>query len=259
MPDHEGVVTAADNKFAAEHSFTMQGLWRLAAWGATAACALLIAVLATRGAVVARHGPVAVAAAGGNSARLSPPPQVPAPTARPADAVAETQQLSASVRELAAEDDQLKSRLAAVEHTVNDVTGSLNQNAAAKPVAPSVMSPWPNAQAPMPPTTAAVAAMLAPGTMPIPTEYAVDIGSALSIPTLRARWAGLHSAHPELFAGMRPVVTLKQISRPNRVELRLVVGPLASAEDAAKLCADLMPYRLFCRPTVFGGQYLALE
>jgi hypothetical protein len=258
MPHHEEVVTAAVNKVAVKHSFTMQALWRLAAWGATAACALLIAVLATRGAVVGRHGPLVVAAGGGNSARLLPPPQAPAPAERPSDALAETQQLSASVRELAAEDDRLKSRLAAVEHTVNDVTGSLSENAATKPAEHSVMSPWPNARQPMPPTTAAVAEMLAPS-MPIPTEYAVDIGSALSIPTLRARWAGLRSAHPELFEGLRPVVALKQISRPNRVELRLVVGPLASAEDAAKLCADLTPYRLFCRPTVFGGQYLALE
>jgi hypothetical protein len=258
MPHHEGVVTAAVNKDAVKHAFTMQGLWRLAAWGATAACALLIAVLATRGAVVARHGPAVVAAAGGSSTPLTPPRQVAAPASRPSDSPLETQQLSASVRELVVEDDALKSRLAAVERTMDDVTGSLNRNAIAKPAAPSGIPLWPDIQPPMPPSKAAIAAVLAPG-MPIPTEYAVDIGSALSIPTLRARWADLRSAHPDLFDGLRPVVTLKQMSRPNRLELRLVVGPLASAEDAAKLCADLMPYRLFCRPTLFGGQYLALD
>jgi len=258
MPIHEGFVTAAINKFAAKNSFTMQGLWRLAAWGAMASCALLIAVMATRGAVVARRGPAVVAAASGNPVRTVPVIEPPAQPTRPSDSSVETRQLSESVRQLAVEDDQLKSRLAAVEHTVGDVTGSLSHNASAKPAASSIVPSWPDNQPPKAPTTAVIAAMLAPA-MPIPTEYAVDIGSALSIPTLRARWSGIRSAHPELFEGLRPVVTLKQMSRPSRIELRLVVGPLGTAEDATKLCADLLPYRLFCRPTLFSGQYLALD
>ena len=42
-------------KFIPMKTFSMQGLWRLALWGATAASALLIAVLATRGEVGARR------------------------------------------------------------------------------------------------------------------------------------------------------------------------------------------------------------
>jgi hypothetical protein len=90
-------------------------------------------------------------------------------------------------------------------------------------------------------------------------KYGVDIGNAVSIEVLRAHWLGIHSAHAKLFEGLKPVVMLRGMSRTGRIELRLVVGPLASAEAAAKLCAALAPYRLPCQPTVFGGEHIALQ
>ena len=92
-----------------------------------------------------------------------------------------------------------------------------------------------------------------------PTEYGVDIGSALSIQALRARWLGMRSAHPQLFDGLTPTVMLREIPRSKRIELRLVVGPLANAEAAAQLCASLAPYRLSCQPTIFDRRHLALQ
>jgi hypothetical protein len=41
--------------------------------------------------------------------------------------------------------------------------------------------------------------------------------------------------------------------------LRLVVGPLASADAAAKLCTTLERLRLTCQPTIFAGRHLALD
>jgi hypothetical protein len=90
-------------------------------------------------------------------------------------------------------------------------------------------------------------------------EYGADIGSALSIQALRARWAGIRSAHPQLFDGLVPTVTLREIPRSNSPELRLVVGPLVSADAATRLCAALLSSKLFCEPTIFAGQHLALE
>ena len=90
-------------------------------------------------------------------------------------------------------------------------------------------------------------------------EYGVDIGSALSIQALRARWAGIRSVHRELFRGLSPAVTLRETSHLNSPELRLVVGPLSSADAASGLCASLSVYRVYCEPTIFGGQHLALE
>jgi hypothetical protein len=256
MPDQVQGVTSAFKRFAAKNTFTMQGLWRLAAWGLTAACALLIAVMTTRGDVAPRRGAVVQSSRSGSSGS----DQATTPAEHPFDAQAEARRLSEAVRGLAAESDELKSRVAVVEHTMDDVTGSISQQSAAARTASAggMPPPWPDNQPPLPPTTAAIATVLAP-VMPMPTEYGVDIGGALSLPTLRARWAGIRSAHPNLFDGLRPVVTLKQLSSSNRIELRLVAGPLASADAAAQLCAYLAHYRLFCEPTLFAGQHLALE
>jgi hypothetical protein len=40
---------------------------------------------------------------------------------------------------------------------------------------------------------------------------------------------------------------------------RLVIGPLASAGAAAKLCTTLERFRLTCQPTIFAGRHLALD
>ena len=261
-------VKAAPKRVAAKKTFTMQSLWRLVVWGATAAGAMLIAVLVSRSVVGSQRAEVALSSMGGGS--LAPvqsgqaptPAPTPAPTqaaARPFDAQAETKRLSEAVRNLTADNDQLKARLAAVEHNIDDVTGSIaRQVASPKTAAGAAPPPWPDTGRPVPATPAAIAAVVAP-TLPLPMEYGVDIGSALSIQALRARWAGIHSAHPQLFDGLVPTVTLQEIPRSNHPELRLVVGPLANADAAAKLCASLVPYRLFCEPTIFAGQHLGLE
>lgn len=184
-------------------------------------------------------------------------------------------------------------RLAAVEHNMDDMTGSITRQieAAKAKTAEASPPPWPNDAPPVPTTPATIASIVAPvapavpppaglatpippspltpaaaptpldapGSAPAPTAYAVDIGSALSIQALHARWAGIRSAHPQLFEGLQPVVKLKEIPQSNRVELRLVVGPLPSAEAAAQLCASLAVFRLFCQPTSFDGKHLALQ
>ncbi len=257
-------VKAAPKRVAAKKTLTMQSLWRLVVWGATAAGAMLIAVLVSRSVVGSQRAEVALSSMGGGS--LAPvqsgqaPPQAPTQAAaRSFDAQAETKRLSEAVRNLTADNDQLKSRLAAVEHSIDDVTGSIaRQVESAKTTAGPALPPWPDTGPPVPATPAAIAAVVAPA-LPLPTEYGVDIGSALSIQALRARWAGIRSAHPQLFDGLVPTVTLREIPRSNSPELRLVVGPLANADAAAKLCASLVPYRLFCQPTIFTGQHLALE
>jgi len=92
-----------------------------------------------------------------------------------------------------------------------------------------------------------------------PTEYGVDIGSGLTIQALRVRWTAIRSAHPELFDGLEPIVSIKEVPHGNRVELRLVVGPFAEAGAATQLCASVALFGLFCQPTIFDGQRLALR
>jgi hypothetical protein len=243
----------ADLKRPAAVPVTMHGLWRLVVWGSTAATALLIAVLSSRGVVGSQRAAVAASTIGGGTvAIVQPAPTPPQTAARAFDVQAETKRLAEAVRDLSADNDALKSRLAVVEHSVDDVTGSIAQQA--KTTAP----PWPDNGPAVPATPAAIAAVIAPA-LPLPMEYGVDIGSAVSIQALRARWAGIRSAHPQLFDGLAPTISLSERPPSNRPELRLVVGPLVSADAAAKLCTTLERFRLTCQPTIFAGRHLALD
>jgi hypothetical protein len=90
-------------------------------------------------------------------------------------------------------------------------------------------------------------------------EYGVDIGNALSIEVLHARWLGIRSAHGHLLEGLTPIAAVREMPQSKRLELRLVVGPLASAKRAAWLCGRLRRYRLRCAPTTFDSRDAALE
>lgn len=90
-------------------------------------------------------------------------------------------------------------------------------------------------------------------------EYAVDIGSAVSIQALRARWTEIRTAHPQLFQGLTATVITRGSPQSGRSELRLVLGPLPNSDAAAHLCASLASYRVFCQSTPFDGQHVALQ
>jgi hypothetical protein len=254
MADEVRLAKADLKRPAAAVPVTMHGLWRLVVWGSTAATALLIAVLSSRGVVGSQRAAVAASTLGGATvAVVQPAPTPQQPAARPFDAQAETKKLAETVRDLTADNDELKSRLAVVEHSVDDVTGSIARQAQA-----TAAPPWPDTGPPVPATPAAIAAVIAPA-LPLPMEYGVDIGSAVSIQALRARWAGIRSAHPQLFDGLAPTIALSELPPSNRPELRLVVGPLASADAAAKLCRTLERFRLTCQSTIFAGRHLTLD
>jgi hypothetical protein len=260
--------TPRPRKSEKQRPFSAAGLRRLTLWGATAACALMLAVISSRSEVGAQR--LAVALRGG-----------PTQPARAFDAEAETRRLSDAVRGLTADNDAIKMHLAAVEHDVqhdlDDVTGSISKEieaadaarraddgptvAATAALSTAMVKP---ASSP-PPLVLAAAPATGPGASdaaasgPAPVTYGVDVGSGLTIPALRARWEILRSAHPELFAGLRPIVSVREIPRANRVELRLVVGPFAQPAAATQLCATLTPFGLFCQATLFDGQRLALR
>lgn len=289
-------------KKPAKAAFTMRHLWRLTLWGGAAASALLVAVLASRSDAGAQRIAGLFSIRGDRT-------QV---AAQPFDAETEAHRLAEAVRGLNAENQELKSRLAAVEHNVDDITGSVARQIEViketKPAPPPVPIPAPNHAAPAAPAPASKAAIAEPaGVAPAPVaaqpgaavpppphaaapppavpaphvaapapnapapapyaespaplapQYGVDIGSAVSIQVLRAHWLGIRSAHAQLFDGLMPVVMLREVPHTGRVELQLVLGPLANAEAAAKLCTALAPYRLSCQPTLFSGQHVALQ
>ncbi len=271
MLDRAQTVNVIPERITAKPAFTMRKLRRLASWGFTAAAAMLVAVLASRSEVGVQRVAVVLSALRSDLA---------VPPGRTYGTETTTQQLAQTVRDLAQDRDRIMTRLAAVEHHLDDVTGSVTrQIGAAKADATAI---WPNDELPAPMTPATIASVVAPvvpspsglpppfspspvaaGAHPAPpaapkaTEYGVDIGSARSMKVLHERWVGVRSAHPQLFAGLRPFLTSSEPEPPpqlKRVEpRRLVVGPLPSLDVAERLCASLITFRLSCRPTTLAA------
>jgi hypothetical protein len=230
----------------------------VALWASAAAIALLLAILAGRGDLGAQRAAMIASSLNlGSHQPLGPDQATP-----PFDAESATRQLVQAIRGLAEDRDRLTARLAALEHNVDDMTGSISRQAeaakaaGAEPLAPLASpAPWPDAPAtgaaiPWPPDAATSLVPLA--------GYGADIGTALSLKALQARWAALRSGHPQLFQGLQAGVAVRDNPRSNRAELRLVVGPFSDKEAAAQLCTALAALRLFCQPTTFDGR-LALQ
>jgi len=233
-------------------------------WGSAAAVALAVAILCGRSDAGAQR--IALVASAHNLG-ASQSFRGGQNAARPIDTDAAIRQLAQVVRGMAEDQDHLNARLAAMERNLDDMTGSISRQIEAAQTAPPTAWPDPNVSTPE-----AIAAMIAPPgvnaaavaqpmpEMPAPAAagYGADIGSATSIKSLYARWTALRSAHPELFEGLRPGVTVRDNPHSNRLELRLVVGPLPTAEAAAQLCISLAAMRVNCQPTMFDSR-LALQ
>ncbi len=268
--------------------FTMRALWRLAIWGTAAAASLLVAVLAgfseraSQRMMAARAAPDAMLQALPSAIELA------------RDLDVETRRLAESVRVLSADRDRLAVRVALLERNLEDVTGSIKQQAAisgAPTAGPAGSLPVPAAGTPPAPGTPKAAA-LAPTTPKDParaptaatearakeqaasaaaagndtgaepaenkTELGVDLGGATNFEALRTLWNAARSRHAALFEGLHPVVAARENGRSKAVELRLIVGPLASAQAAARLCAKLRAARRHCQPATFEGKRLVL-
>ncbi|MGC1780216.1 MAG: hypothetical protein WBB34_19950 [Xanthobacteraceae bacterium] len=243
---------------APKKRFTIERLQRVALWGAAAAATLLFVVLTSQSQVAENrialilHRPRPAAAA-------------------PFDAQAETTRLGATLRQLSVTDDRIESRLAAVEQDVQDVTGSISKQlraadesrstddgpsvAATAAVSASVPALSQIAAEPPPDTIRAATAAPSPTHM----RFGIDIGSGLTIQALRLRWAAIRTAHPQFFEGLEPIISVKEIQHTTRIELRLIAGPIVQPGAAAALCSQLTLAGLYCQPTIFDGQHLALR
>lgn len=243
-----------------KQAFTMERLRRLAIWGSAAAAAVLAAAMTSRSEVAVD--------------RLALILHRPKPVTAPAfDAQAATAQLAEAVRGLKANDEQLQTRLAAVEHDMDDVTGSITkqiQAAASRhaedgpSVAATALASASIATVDIPPPAATAPAPIkndpeVPLPPPPKTAFGVDIGSGLNLQALRMRWAAIRTAHPQFFEGLEPIISVREMPHSNRIELRLVAGPIAQPGTAAQLCAQLAALGLYCQPTMYDGQHLALR
>jgi hypothetical protein len=154
--------------------FDLRALLRLATWGCVAATALMLAVLSSS--IGTKHQAFAPSTAA---------PQIPAATVQLTTRQSEpdkvTRQLSEAVSGLAADRDRLVTRIASLERSLEDVTGSIKQQAASSP-APAQTSV--HAPTTAPATAAAQASGTAPASgltsapKPLPTAAPAPTASA---------------------------------------------------------------------------------
>jgi hypothetical protein len=261
--------------------------WRLSVWSGLTIVSIAAAVLA------AFSDPGARRLALGDTATASEPARSPGSdieNRRLADAV---RALTADRDRLAARVSALERSLDDVTGSIpSRPDGNRSAaNPAASPLPPA-LAPRPTvnaepARAPSPPpATAAPATVPAPGSAQTPaaappgraaswapiagdtgaaastatrTEFGIDLGTAATVEGLRSLWDAIKGSQAPLIEGLRPVVAVRDGAKPGALELRLVVGPLANAGVAARLCAALADAGLTCAPAVFDGQRLALK
>jgi hypothetical protein len=254
----------------------MRGLLRLAGWGGLAMAAVLLAVIAAnsgRGQHRLFSDPQASRAE--DVAKAKAAAVQAAQFKRLAATEDETRRLVEMVRALNADRERLLTRVSALERKLEDVTGSIERQAKAAPVAPPPTPPemLPKIAAVPPPAAPAEAPSTtphrpAPSAAPSPsveTEVqparpaaGVDIGGATNFDGLRALWNSISSAHAGLFEGLHPIVTARENSKSRAADLRLIAGPLTDLESATRICTTLTAAKKYCRLVTFEGHPLAL-
>jgi hypothetical protein len=269
-----------------ERRFDMRALWRLGIWGMSASFALVVAVVAGYSDTGSRR-PTATRGDLG-AAQKGNAPVVPLASRLP-EIDAETRRLSGAVRSLTDEREQLLTRIGTIERNLEDVTGSIKRQqavpAAAAPNAATLMPPpaaaaaakaavappepqgadsaKPPAREVEPPPAAAAAPervanapTATPPEEPPATGFGVDIGGAANFEGLRVLWTSTKSGNAAALEGMHPQVVVRENSKTKGAELRLIVGPIANVEEAARMCATLSAGRRYCQPVAFEGQVL---
>jgi len=273
----------------------MQGLLRFAGWGAAATVALLLVVITANSST--GRDRLSVAFGGVNGTREAEAAKAQAAQAAQIARLAanenDTRRLVEIVRSLAGDRERLMARVNVLERSLEDVTGSIQKQAATTPpaipqAAPATTQP-PAAAAEPPPKTAAAppqtvpaapAPASAPATPPAappkqvaslppassmpeleaiqPRAAGVDVGGATSFDGLRTLWNTITATHYDLFEDLHPIVAVRENSKSRAADLRLIAGPLTDVETANRICTTLAAAKRYCRLVTFEGQPLAL-
>jgi hypothetical protein len=290
----------------------MRTLWRLAIWGGVATFALLVAAISAFFSSPGSHRQTAAPAGQITTVQVSPAQGAAQPgtsagdfAPRSSETAEETRRLAEAVRALAADRDQALGRIAALEHNLDGVTGSIKQDrATASPPAAAQPPPSPSAAVsakpiarPEPPAAPVTEAAATPAPAPPPASrqsapgdatpmaasdprdqaaapapnlargsapaepvagLGVDIGGAINYEGLRTLWRSTKNSDPALLEELFPLVAVRENGKTHGAELRLVVGPIADAEGAARLCTTLAAAHHYCQPVAFEGQRLSL-
>jgi hypothetical protein len=266
--------------------YGMPSLLRLAAWGVLATISLGLAVIS------AYSSALRPTAAGTGSA------QSRTSAAEPGHADANMRRLIDAQRTLAADREQLFARMDSLERNLADATGSIKRDASTASQYPlaQVTSTPSSAGTPAAATPASlpeIPAALAAATLNVPAstpaspppsavqsaavatpelsgrgaaaasntvtaELGVDVGGVHNFESLRTLWTSTKRSNVALPEELYPLVQVRENNKTPGADLRLIIGPLASAEAAARLCSALLAEHRYCQPVAFEGQRLSL-
>jgi hypothetical protein len=272
--------------FSEMPAYGVLSLLRLATWGVLATISLGLAVIS---AYSSAPRPTAADIESAQS-RTS--------VAEPGEADANTRRLIDAQRTLAADREQLLARMDLLERNLADVTGSIKRDAstasqqalaqatstspaagtpaAATPASPpeilaargtATLNVPASTPASPPPSTMPSVAVATPDSSgrsaaaasnPVTAELGVDVGGAHNFESLRTLWTSTKRSNVALPEKLYPRVLVRENNKTPGAELRLIIGPLASAEAAARLCSALLAEHRYCEPVAFEGQRLSL-
>jgi hypothetical protein len=129
-----------------------------------------------------------------------------------------------------------------------------------KPLSLVIASPIPEVMAAAPATDAEADEATGPKVAIQHTQFGVDLGTANSVPGLRALWRGLLKSRSNAsLNALRPIIVVKESTKGLGMQLRLVAGPLNDAGAAARICAVLTENKRNCETAIFDGQRLSLS
>jgi hypothetical protein len=119
----------------------------------------------------------------------------------------------------------------------------------AKAETPPAMEPAPPAlqNVPLPPVRLAAID-------PAKLAFGVALAGSSSVVLTHMQWAAVKANFGPLLQGLQPHVLTEH--RGTSTHYRLLVGPLTSYTDAAKLCARILAEHGNCHPVKFGGEPL---
>jgi len=261
-----------------------RAFWRLTAWGAGAAIALAGLAFTTQTQGGSERLALAIAGASPQSVDIA------ALERRVAEKDAETKMLETQIRAVVADRDRLGARMASLEHSLDDVTGSIKRQAVISQALADATAEVKAASAPVvqgptsvrtekftaPPPAIAAPQAAAPVAEPVPLppvrvataqpneppadaprkpEFGVDLGGAHNMEVLNARWTAVKANFGPLLSGLYPLAARDH--RPGSTEFRLLVGPVANPAAAMALCARFAAARVTCRTAKFDGERMA--
>lgn len=150
-----------------------------------------------------------------------------------------------SFEQLVEREENLKSRVAAVESALGPFTASIPAATGSKaPAKAPKRSP-----APAPARSAKAQPVT---TSSVPGEMGLHLASYRSLDRLKEGWAELKAKHPAELTGLN--VRIQRINTgSNGVFQRLIAGPVTSRTAADGLCRVLSSKGVYCKPMGFTG------